>query len=136
MTFDYAACKQALRESTYERCNRLASEAKCRKAQEARQRGDWWMRVDWLDWLDEPGAESRPTERIAMILISKEYRRTIEQLDRWWVINTLRFAYDQSHELPLNAILLRRGAKLNFIEVGYQGSGKLKSVEVALDVAA
>jgi hypothetical protein len=130
LPFDYAACKAALRETTYQRCNRRAEEAKRQQRARAIARGNWWMQVDWIEWVDEPSAESRPTERIAMILMSNKYRRAMEALDRWWVINTLRFAYDKAHELPLGALLNARGLKLVFIEVGRKGSGKYKSVQM------
>lgn len=117
--------------TTYERCNDRARRATIERRAIAIQRGNWWAHINWLDWLDEPSHEVRPTETVCMILMSREYRRTIEQLDRWWVVNTLKFAYDRAHELPLGALLNNRGMKLVFVEVGRKGSGKYRSVEVA-----
>lgn len=117
-------------ETSYQRCLRLAEEARARKLAQCRQRGHWWESVDWLSWLDEPGAVARPTEQVCMITMSGQYRRALATLDRWWVYNTLRFAYDQRHELPLQALLAKRNSKLVFIEVGRKGSGRYKAIEM------
>lgn len=114
--------------STYSIANQRAE---CARQKQARAVTNWWQSVDWLAWLDVPSVESRPTERIAFILLSREYRRAIARLERLTIIDTLRFAYGQSHELPLSAILIRREATLVFVEVGHKGSGKYKAVEIA-----
>lgn len=117
--------------SVYERANDRAAQIKAQRRAVCFQRGRWWLHVDWLAWLDERSTETRPTENIAMIVLSKEWRRRMEDLERQALVNALRFAYDQRHAWPLANILGERGAKLVFIEVGHKGSGKYRSVEVA-----
>lgn len=117
--------------SVYERVLDRANQVKAQKRRAFLAQGQGWVQVDWLAWLDEPGAANRPTERIAMILLSKQWRRKLEALQRDALVNALRFAYDQQHAWPLADVLGRRGAKLVFVEVGHKGSGKYRSVEVA-----
>lgn len=43
---------------------------------------DWWRGIDWLSWLDEPGAVARPTEDIAIRRIALQSMRALSHLEQ------------------------------------------------------
>ena len=43
---------------------------------------DWWRGLDWLSWLDEPGAVERPVEDIVMRRLALQSARALQHLEQ------------------------------------------------------